>query len=212
MVCRACPTAWRPRQGGEQMHAAARELISRGPPLHVLLRGSSARVVVAPSARSNSSMFVYFPCFFLSARIVCARRNTVNDSGDIPGKIMTVSENISSPGILLFSEAAIPGGTNIKLMVDLRSPSSWGNTHLSAGGRVLRLERRGSVVLQWQSVARRDPFHPPLSCLSWKWRERSFVKITERTYEKRAQSLHPRRESSHLEATPLRPGPGFRTV
>jgi hypothetical protein len=29
-----------------------------------------------------------------------------------------------------------------------------------------------------------------LSCLSWKWRERSFVKITERTYEKRAQALH----------------------
>jgi transposase len=46
-----------------------------------------------------------------------------------------------------------------------------------------------------------------MSCLSWKWRERSFVRITERTYEKRAQLPHPRRESSHLEATPLRPGP-----
>jgi hypothetical protein len=29
-----------------------------------------------------------------------------------------------------------------------------------------------------------------MSCLNWKWRERSSVKITERTYEKRAQALH----------------------
>ena len=29
-----------------------------------------------------------------------------------------------------------------------------------------------------------------VSCLSWNWRERSFVKITERTYEKRTQALH----------------------
>jgi hypothetical protein len=33
--------------------------------------------------------------------------------------------------------------------------------------------------------------------------ERSFAKIAERTYEKRAQALHRRRESSHPEATPL---------
>jgi hypothetical protein len=31
---------------------------------------------------------------------------------------------------------------------------------------------------------------PAVSCLSWNWRERSFVKITERTYEKRTQALH----------------------
>ncbi len=31
--------------------------------------------------QANSSIFVHFPCFLLSARIVCARRNTVNDSG-----------------------------------------------------------------------------------------------------------------------------------
>ncbi|MGA8620436.1 MAG: DUF6632 domain-containing protein, partial [Candidatus Sulfotelmatobacter sp.] len=42
-----------------------------------------------------------------------------------------------------------------------------------------------------------------MCCLSWKWRKRSSVKITERTYEKRAQSLHRRRKSSHPEATPL---------
>ena len=29
-----------------------------------------------------------------------------------------------------------------------------------------------------------------LSCLSWKWRKRSSVKIAERTYEKRAPALH----------------------
>ena len=29
-----------------------------------------------------------------------------------------------------------------------------------------------------------------VSCLSWKWRKRSSVKIAERTYEKRAQALH----------------------
>jgi DNA invertase Pin-like site-specific DNA recombinase len=29
-----------------------------------------------------------------------------------------------------------------------------------------------------------------VSCLSWKWRTRSSVKIAERTYEKRAQALH----------------------
>jgi hypothetical protein len=62
----------------------------------------------------------------------------------IPGAIMAVSENISSHGILLSSEAAIPEGTSIKLMVALRHPSARGNTHLTATGRVLRMERRGS--------------------------------------------------------------------
>src|ERR1700727_169485 len=51
-----------------------------------------------------------------------------------------------------------------------------------------------------------------LSCLSWNWRKRSVVKITERTYEKRAHELHPRRERSHPEAPPLRKDPGFRSV
>jgi hypothetical protein len=69
---------------------------------------------------------------------------SVSLHSDIPGKIMGVSENISSHGILLFAEAAIPEGTTIKLMVALRRPSPWGNTHLTAAGRVLRLERRGA--------------------------------------------------------------------
>src|SRR5271169_5560274 len=53
---------------------------------------------------------------------------------------------------------------------------------------------------------------PPVSRLSWKWRRRSFAKIAERTYEKRAQALHRRGESSHPEATPLRQGPSFGPV
>src|SRR3989442_2230879 len=36
-----------------------------------------------------------------------------------------------------------------------------------------------------------------LSCLSWNWRERSSVKITERTHAKRAEALHCRREGWH---------------
>ena len=39
-----------------------------------------------------------------------------------------------------------------------------------------------------------------LSCLSWNWRGRSSVKITERTHEKREKALHRRREGSHPEA------------
>jgi hypothetical protein len=69
---------------------------------------------------------------------------SVNLQSDISGEIMAVSENISSHGILLSSKAAIPEGTSIELMVALRSPSPWGNTHLTATGKVLRLERRGS--------------------------------------------------------------------
>jgi hypothetical protein len=33
--------------------------------------------------------------------------------------------------------------------------------------------------------------------LSWKWRERSTVKITERTLEETKEALHGRRESHH---------------
>jgi len=35
-----------------------------------------------------------------------------------------------------------------------------------------------------------------VSCLSWKWRKRSSVKITERTYEEGTEAFHPRRKSS----------------
>jgi hypothetical protein len=39
-----------------------------------------------------------------------------------------------------------------------------------------------------------------VSCLSWKWKERSSVKIAERTYEEGKKALHRRRESGHSEA------------
>jgi HAMP domain-containing protein len=39
-----------------------------------------------------------------------------------------------------------------------------------------------------------------LSCLSWNWRKRSSVKITERTYEEGTEAFHSRRKSSHPEA------------
>jgi hypothetical protein len=39
-----------------------------------------------------------------------------------------------------------------------------------------------------------------VSRLSWKWRERSAVKITERTREKTTEALHRRREGRHPEA------------
>jgi hypothetical protein len=69
---------------------------------------------------------------------------SVSLRSDMPSEIMAVSENISSHGILLSAEAAIPEGTSIKLMVALRSPSTSRSTYLIAAGKVLRLEQRGS--------------------------------------------------------------------
>jgi ACS family tartrate transporter-like MFS transporter len=40
----------------------------------------------------------------------------------------------------------------------------------------------------------------PVSCLSWKWTERSSVKITERAHAKRAKALHWGREGCHPKA------------
>src|ERR1700722_8171359 len=57
-----------------------------------------------------------------------------------------------------------------------------------------------------------DDQYNAVCCLCWKWKKRSFVKIMERTYEKRAQSLHRRRESNHPEAILLRQSPSFRSV
>ena len=38
-----------------------------------------------------------------------------------------------------------------------------------------------------------------MACLSWKWRKRSSVKITERTYEEATEALHAGREGRHSE-------------
>src|SRR5271157_3506787 len=53
---------------------------------------------------------------------------------------------------------------------------------------------------------------PPVSCLSWKWRKRSSVKIAERTYEKGTKALPRRGEGSHFEAAPFGQGSGLGLV
>src|SRR5271169_3727847 len=44
-----------------------------------------------------------------------------------------------------------------------------------------------------------EPTPVGLSCLSWKWRKRSSVKITERTHEETTEALHAGREGRHSE-------------
>ncbi len=57
---------------------------------------------------------------------------------------------------------------------------------------VFPLQRGGNVQQQRERlfIVKRRAQCGNLSCLSWKWRKRSSVKITERTYEERAQALH----------------------
>jgi len=69
------------------------------------------------------------------------------------------------------------------------------------------LDRQGKIVANLEGnefTAKQlgDLFDSVLrmSCLSWNWRRRSSVKITERTQEKRAKALHRRREGCHPEA------------
>jgi hypothetical protein len=51
-----------------------------------------------------------------------------------------------------------------------------------------------------------------LSCLSWNWRGRSSVKITERTHGKTAKALHRRREGGHPETALVGQSASFRSV
>jgi hypothetical protein len=48
--------------------------------------------------------------------------------------------------------------------------------------------------------------------LSWKWRERSTVKITERTREKSKEALHSRREGRRFEAAFIGAGAGLQAL
>src|SRR5581483_8305827 len=48
--------------------------------------------------------------------------------------------------------------------------------------------------------------------LRWKWRERSAVKITERTREETTEALHRRREGRHPQATFAGTGTGLKAV
>src|ERR1700676_3802396 len=51
-----------------------------------------------------------------------------------------------------------------------------------------------------------------VSCLSWNWRGRSSVKITERTHGKTAKALHWRRDRCHPETALIGQSAGFRSV
>src|ERR1035438_2232061 len=62
------------------------------------------------------------------------------------------------------------------------------------------------------SLSERSAGNNVLFCLSWKWRERSAVKITERTHEKDEETLLSRREGSHSEATFAGPGADLEAV
>jgi hypothetical protein len=68
--------------------------------------------------------------------------------------------------------------------------------------------RQGSVfkVLNCINLFLRDGKELLLSCLSWKWRKRSSVKIAERTYEKGKKTLQRRREGGDSEAAPFGQG------
>ena len=48
-------------------------------------------------------------------------------------------------------------------------------------------------------IEAQERFVRQVSCLSWKWRKRSSVKITERTHEKATEALHTGREGRHSE-------------
>src|SRR5258708_7504060 len=52
-----------------------------------------------------------------------------------------------------------------------------------------------TIIIAGYSEGKRIEFI--MSCLSWNWRGRSSVKITERTHAKRAKTLHRRGEGGH---------------
>lgn len=70
--------------------------------------------------------------------------------------------------------------------------------------RTAGFQSDGSFVTQTGRVRRFDEatneYYDTVFRLSWKWRQRSSVKITERTYEEGTEAFHSRRKSSHPEA------------
>jgi hypothetical protein len=54
----------------------------------------------------------------------------------------------------------------------------------------------------WEALRERVArlYELDVSCLSWKWRKRSSVKMTERTHEETTEALHAGREGRHSEA------------
>ncbi|MGI8961578.1 MAG: hypothetical protein ACR2IV_17810, partial [Bryobacteraceae bacterium] len=84
----------------------------------------------------------------------------------------------------LFFNTAAPIGANI---YSCASPNTWAGV---GSGYANALAPATATTLGGVTV----------SCLSWKWRERSAVKITGRTHEEATEALQRRRESRHSEA------------
>jgi APA family basic amino acid/polyamine antiporter len=86
-------------------------------------------------------------------------------------------------------------GQQILLLISLLTVLGVINATLLIAPRILfALGRDGLFFRQAAEV------NVGVSCLSWKWRKRSSVKITERTYEEGTEAFHRRRKSSHPEA------------
>src|SRR5271157_1222843 len=71
-----------------------------------------------------------------------------------------------------------------------------------------RLREMGATATIVFLTIHESPEFVEVSCLSWKWRKRSSVKIAERTYEKGKKALQRRGEGGHLEAAPFGQGSG----
>jgi hypothetical protein len=63
--------------------------------------------------------------------------------------------------------------------------------------RLRRIPKRDLKEVGWTKATELAKL--ALSCLSWKWRKRSSVKITERTHEEATEALHVGREGRHSE-------------
>src|SRR5271166_6182180 len=94
----------------------------------------------------------------------------------------------------------------------------WSRLQLKHGGQYLDADHCTSTITlnpgsTWENGAcQLWRLVPELSCLSWKWRKRSSVKIAERTYEKGTKALHRRGEGGHSEAAPIGQGSGLGLV
>jgi hypothetical protein len=80
----------------------------------------------------------------------------------------------------------------------------------------LKLISTEDVIVQGIGIVQSDFYDvitdPRVSRLSWKWRERSAVKITERTREKATEALHRRREGRYPQAAFAGTGTGLKAV
>ena len=83
---------------------------------------------------------------------------SVSLSSGLPVDITAVSENVSLHGILMWTAAAIPEGTYLKLVLVVGSRSRPRNTYLTAVGKVLRVEPRDSGSFGVAVYCDKSPF------------------------------------------------------